>query len=926
MAISIKKITKSLGNKIKATSITIFLLLSIISSFTLIPTADSHTPPWTTIPTHCFVDSVDTVGVGQQVLVIWWLDWIPPNSYGYYGDRWKVTVNIIKPDGTNDTYGPLTSDPVGGGYITYSPTETGNYTMQAFFPGQVLSATNTPTGALDQNAYVNDTFLASTSKPAYFTAQSEPVPSYVETPLPTNYWERPVSEVNRGWGGYAMGQWLGGAAFEASATGYRLHGGIPNQQGPASSHILWTRSVWSGGVMGGNSNDTGYYTGIAYQQYNGPNIILDGKAYYSVSQPPNQGWYVIDLYTGATLQFHNNTNGSDPMPAFGQVFNYASPNQYGGFDYLWQTSGQTVPAGSTSTTTWQMLDAHTVLPICKIANVSATGTQFIDSAGSICYLNFVNKGNATSPNYYLQIWNTTLAIWWRPEYGVQPPATLANGSTSTPTVTSNTFWFWRPGSVTPTQGGVGYGAIYDGNNGFSMNVSIASILGPRNSVVNQTGSIYQIIPDKEVIVGTSGRNDARGVVQGYLRAYSLAAPTWGQTLWSISFTPPAALDAFPNSTYLGENSCPVICDVSEANGLFLFQSKGTGWVWAYSLVTGEQLWSAEQTDQFAYYGSSGSSLNNVIYKGRVFSIWRGSSLIVYNATTGNIDWTYVEPSVGYLETPYPASTQQLVFFVGNYMYLQPYEGAGLSNPIRRDGKLICLDTNTGEQVWSITAWPGYNPGVAMPIIGDSRILCLDTHTNQIMCIGKGPSATTVSAPQTIPELGASVMITGTVTDQSPSGKLNTNYNMDKALKGTPAISDASMDEWMEYIFHDRPKPTNATGVPVKLHAIDPNGNYVPIGTVTSDLTGVYGLKFTPEVPGTYQIVANFEGSNSYGPSTAQTYMAVGEAPATPVPTSTSNSETNIESAILTYTIAAAIAIIIAIAVVGTILAILLKKR
>jgi hypothetical protein len=99
MAISIKKIAKSSGNKIKATSITIFLLLSIISSFTLIPTADSHTPPWTTIPTHCFVDSVDTVGVGQQVLVIWWLDWIPPNSYGYYGDRWKVTVNIIKPDG-----------------------------------------------------------------------------------------------------------------------------------------------------------------------------------------------------------------------------------------------------------------------------------------------------------------------------------------------------------------------------------------------------------------------------------------------------------------------------------------------------------------------------------------------------------------------------------------------------------------------------------------------------------------------------------------------------------------------------------------------------------------------------------------------------------------------------------------------------------
>jgi hypothetical protein len=150
--------------------------------------------------------------------------------------------------------------------------------------------------------------------------------------------------------------------------------------------------------------------------------------------------------------------------------------------------------------------------------------------------------------------------------------------------------------------------------------------------------------------------------------------------------------------------------------------------------------------------------------------------------------------------------------------------------------------------------------------------------------------------------------------------------MDKALKGTPAISDESMDEWMEYIFHDRPKPTNATGVPVTLHAIDPNGNYIPIGTVTTDLTGVYGLKFTPQVLGTYQIVANFDGTNSYGPSAAQTYMAIGEAQATPVPTATSASETNIESAILSYTLAAAIAIIIAIAVVGAILAIQLKKR
>ena len=55
-------------------------------------------------------------------------------------------------------------------------------------------------------------------------------------------------------------------------------------------------------------------------------------------------------------------------------------------------------------------------------------------------------------------------------------------------------------------------------------------------------------------------------------------------------------------------------------------------------------------------------------------------------------------------------------------------------------------------------------------------------------------------------------------------------------------------------------------------------------TLPQHTNGNYGLLFTPEIPGTYQIIATFDGSN-YGTSTATTYMAVGEAPATtPAPT------------------------------------------
>jgi hypothetical protein len=91
---------------------------------------------------------------------------------------------------------------------------------------------------------------------------------------------------------------------------------------------------------------------------------------------------------------------------------------------------------------------------------------------------------------------------------------------------------------------------------------------------------------------------------------------------------------------------------------------------------------------------------------------------------------------------------------------------------------------------------------------------------------------------------------------------------------------------MEYMFENQILPSNATGVPVTLSAIDPNGNLIPIGTVTSDTHGKYGTQFTPEVPGQYQIIATFAGSKAYGPSSDSTYMAVRETSATPTPVST----------------------------------------
>jgi hypothetical protein len=126
---------------------------------------------------------------------------------------------------------------------------------------------------------------------------------------------------------------------------------------------------------------------------------------------------------------------------------------------------------------------------------------------------------------------------------------------------------------------------------------------------------------------------------------------------------------------------------------------------------------------------------------------------------------------------------------------------------------------------------------------------------------------------------------------------------------------------MEYVYMQKPRPTNATGVPIVLNVVDANGNYRQIGTVTSDSEGFYSFNWKPDIEGKYTVYATFEGSNSYWPSRAVTAFAVDPAPetATPQPTLAPS----MADMILLPGIAA---IIIAIVVIGAMIMLMLRKR
>jgi len=115
---------------------------------------------------------------------------------------------------------------------------------------------------------------------------------------------------------------------------------------------------------------------------------------------------------------------------------------------------------------------------------------------------------------------------------------------------------------------------------------------------------------------------------------------------------------------------------------------------------------------------------------------------------------------------------------------------------------------------------------------------------------------------------------------------------------------------------------SGTGVPVSIDAFDPNGNYVHIADVTSDLSGTYAYAWTPDIAGEYTVTATFMGDDSYGSSWAEIHAVVTEATETP-PTATPVNFDAVNSNVTTVVIGGVVAIIIAVAL-ATVL--ILRKK
>jgi hypothetical protein len=848
--------------------LTTFLVLTFAVTLVALPAANAHTPAWT-IPTYAFLNvAPNPVGVGQTAYVNFWLDKVSPTANSQYGDRWhNFTVTITKPDGTNEKLGPFTSDDVGGAFTTYVPDTVGNYTFVFNFPGQTITGENPSpiTGTMNPQQ-VGDYYQPSTSAKYTLTVQQEPIESLPLTPLPTDYWQRPIQSVNINW--YTIsGNWL---RFGTRLSTYNVSNCFnPYTTAPNTAHILWTKPESFGGLIGGefggNLVNSNYYSTSQYEPKFMP-VIINGVLYYqqlpgSMTSPA--GWVALDIRTGQTVWAMNTTV---PLTT-GQIMDFVSPNQYGGIPYLWSTEPTVAP---NTGTTYGMYDAMTGKWILDVVNgTGVTWTEADDGSLLGYYIN--------STDHTLNMWNSSKAIM---DYSL---ITRQN---------TNSF-SWRP-----AQGG-----MIPWNLGIQWSVPMTTTMTASNGTVVDIDKAYAeaagvssplaISKIADVILVTNMPGPIIAFQQpGYIIAEGYSLKT-GQLLWgplNQTQTPwcKLTMDAVGDGVYIIYN-----CESMTFVG--------------YSLTTGEKLWGpvGPYTNAWGYYG-----VKWLIAYGNFYTYDMGGYLNCFDLKTGKHLWQFFTGEGGY-DSPY-GDWPFWIFDVGTIADGKIYIGGGheYSPPLFRGSQLWCINTTSGQKIWSIMSFPVTSP----PAIADGYMVSLNAYDNQIYCYGKGLSATTVDAPMTAITAGDSVVIRGTVTDQSPG---QTCLGIPAA--GTPAIADEFMTPWMEYMYMQQPCPTNATGVEVTLDAVDPNGNFIHIGTATSDAYSLFHYAWkTPDVPGEYKIIATFAGSESYYTSYAETAMVVSEAPAaTPTPTPLTLPPYE------TYTIGAAVAVIIAIAI--AVLLILRKK-
>jgi hypothetical protein len=635
-------------------------------------------------------------------------------------------------------------------------------------------------------------------------------------------------------------------------------------------------------VGGDNLNLRGdtYFEGSAYiNRYTNP-IIMNGKIYYkdplSFSGGNTGPMRCVDLRTGELIW---SSDQFPEMTSFGFIYAVHNPNQHGVVAPILVSAGggffSTLPSGL-----WMGFDADTGKWLFNATGVPS-GAKAMGSEGEYIQYVIANAGNVTNPSYYLGEWNSSKLA----SAGMLAESQLSGViNASTP-------------------------------NRYNWNISIPW----RNTMASMT--VVKAWHGDKMLCYEGALPGLGPFASGSFAPYSYFAVNLnaskgavGSVLWKNTLNAPPG------------NVTVIVAGFDQLSSVFVESHKQTRqWV-GYSLETGQKLWGpVGDQPAFDYYGSDfgGGIVGNVAY-GKLYYSGFAGICYCYDAYTGDLLWTYGNGGEGNStnsgfttgQTNYPT---YITAIANGVIYMETTEHT-IPTPIYKGAMTRAISATDGTELWTLSAYTGGGGSTTSYAVADGFTNFFNGYDNQIYTLGRGPSATTVEAPKVGIEHGKSLVITGTVTDVS-AGTLQDEQSV-KFPDGVPAVSDDSMTEWMGYVYQQKPRPTDVTGVPVVLSVLDSNNNYREIGTVTTNSDGFYSLQWTPDIPGKYTVYASFAGSDGYWPSHAVSAFAVDPAPVE-TPPETPEEQPSMADVWLLPGIGIIVA---AIAVVGAILALMLRKR
>ena len=844
-------------------TVTLLLALTMILPMAALQTTTAHTPAWN-IPTFAYLETpMNPVGVGQTAYVYMWLDKTVSGALMVGNDiRFhNFQLTITAPDGTTSTQKwDVIQDTTSSQSYVFTPNQVGTYKFDFYFPGQTYTWTG---------AYQGDYYMPSNATCTLTVTEEGIVSTTGGTAMPTEYWTRPIFGENDQW--YSISSnWLGSPGASQTAQGYGSC--YPGDAiGSKTAHIMWTKALQDGGVVGGTQSSTingaTFFEGTAYLgRFKNP-IILSGKLFYT--EPVS----FIGAVTGATVCVDLRTGEENwrrtdvPALSHGIVYDVQNPNQHGAFNPL---------IVARTGTTWMVYDAYTGNFQFNATNVP-TGTSEVGPNGEYLTYTLTNYGNTTNPNWYMARWNSTKLWTW----GNTPSAAaVVDGSTS---------------------------ARYD----FNVSVTYTGITSNPSAILVAYNDEFAIC-----------RNSAYPSIGGtsfqwtYYRVnLASSAGTVGTVQWTKTVDAPSGNQSI---SYSGAD---------KSADVFVEKYKETMKYTGYSMSNGAQLWTTDgNQDALNYYASgynAGGNMAGAAYAySKLYVSGMSGILYCYDLTDGNLLWTFGNGGEGNntysgLQVPghYPLTT----YAIGDgVVYLSVTEHT-VETPIYKASMFWAVNATDGSQVWELRGVRGEAQQPPTGAMADGFNVFMNGYDNNIYSVGRGPSQTTVTAPTLSATSGSSVLIQGTVTDIS-SGTTQ-DEQAARFPAGVPVSSDVSMTEWMAYVYQQAAKPTDFTGVPVTLTVIDANGNYRVIGTATTDSNGFYSLTWTPDITGKFTVYATFSGTNGYWGSTATTAFNVDAAAATPTP-----QPTQTPSMADLYFLPAIIGVIIAIIVVGAVLALLVTKK